>query len=177
MELVGSWSWDRWIMAWQPSKLGMTQQTGAGEKSPSLPTPNTSFMLWCQAPDYPHAGPVNSSPYKRVRNKVYCKAVITPSSLADLCADHRINSNWLWSPARGHSEILHSLAGSLQTHSVCEGIWEFPSSLLPSMPFLLSPLFPSFVILSIQFLIVIHSSIYSFMNSPIHSFIQVLLFR
>lgn len=99
-------------------------------RGPSFPTPNISFILWCQVLDYPHAGPVNSSPYKqRVHSKVYCKATVTPSSLADLCADHRMNSNWLWSPAWGHSEILHSLTGSLQSHSVCEGIWEFPSSL------------------------------------------------
>lgn len=156
-------------MAWPPSKPGMTQQTRAGEESPSFPTPNTSFILWCQAPDYPHAGPVNSSPYKRVRSKVYCNAVITPSSLADLCADHRMNSNWLWSPAWGHSEILHSLAGSLQSHSVCEGIWEFPSPLPPALP----PSCLSFLPLLIR----PPSFSYSFMFvcSLIHEFIYLFI--
>ena len=153
-------------MAWQPLGLGMTQQTRAGQKSPSLPTLNTSFIVWCQAPDYPHAGQVNSSPYKRVRNKVYCKPIIPGSSLADLCAHHRINSNWLWSDAWGHSEILHSLAERLQTHSVCEGIWEFPISL----PYSLSPFFPSFVSLSTQFFMQLY--IYLVIHSWIHLFIH-----
>lgn len=155
-------------MSGQPSKPGMTQQTRAGEKSPSLPTPNTSFILWCQAPDYPHALPVNSSPYKRVRNKVYCKAIITWSSLADLCADHRINSNWLWSPAWGHSEILHSLAESLQIQCL-QGIWDFPSFLPPYLPFSLSPFFSSWVNLFTQLFIVIQNFNYSFINH-LHSF-------
>lgn len=142
----------------------MTQQTTGAERRPSLPTPNTSFILWCQAPDYSHAGPVNSSPYKRVRNKVYCKAVITSSGLADLCAGHMINSNWPLSPAWGRSEILHSLAGNLQTHSVCERIQEFPSSLPPRIPSHLSFLNPS-----TQFFIQLY--IYSFIHEFIYSFI------
>lgn len=146
----------------------MTQQTRAGERSPPLPTPNTSFILWCQAPDYPDVGPVNSSPYKRVRNKVYCKAIVTRSSLADLCAGHMIISNWLWSPAWGHSEILHSLAGNLPTHSAYKGIQELLPPCLPSF----SP--PSFINPSTQFFIhlyirlLIHLWTHLFLHSITH---------
>lgn len=152
--------------------LGMTQQTRAGAKSPSLPTPNTSFILWCQVPDYPHAGPVNSSPYKWVLNKVYCKAVITPSSLAGLCAGHMINSNWPWSPAWGHSDILCSLAGNLQT------LWCLRGD--SGAAFLLSSFRPShlsFLCYSVHWVFhtVTQSSGHSFINSIIRLWIATAL--
>lgn len=132
--------------------LGMTQQIRPGEKEPSSPHPKHLIHSLKSGALLPRAGPVNSSPNKWVCNKVYCKAIITWSSLADLWAGHTINPNWLLSPAWGHSEILHPLVVYRFTVFM-KGLESFlPPSLSLSLPYS-SSFFPSFVTPSTHFFI------------------------
>lgn len=169
MELVGSYHGADEYGHGSPQSWGWLSRPELGKRARRSPLPTPRSFCDVRSLTTPMLAQLIAHPI----NGYVTKSTARPSQLSQVWLIS-VLTTWLiptgYGPLPGViQKSFTPRLGGYRFNSVCEGIWEFPSSLLPPpSPSHLSFL-PSFV--HPVFQVVIYSSIRSFMNSSIHLFI------